>query len=237
MRGMVVGIIQARMGSQRLPGKIMYPLAQTTVLSVLSQRIRCKCECVNEWWLATSNHPSDDITAMWGDAVGLKVFRGSESDVLSRFVSIAQNTTADWIVRVTADDPLMHGSTIDLLLATAEDRGADYVGPNPAHYPVGFVPELISRGALLTTEIETASRPEDREHVTSWWRKNRPAVQLPDFSTPARPAWSWTVDTPEDFQRLKAAFCLLGAEWRAADYLRLVTLFDAHAELMTRAGG
>jgi spore coat polysaccharide biosynthesis protein SpsF len=230
----VVGVMQARMGSKRLPGKIMLPLGGTTLLDVVVRRIRSHCGSISEWWLATTTSPVDDVTAVWGQSLGLKVFRGSETDVLSRFVAIAKAASADWIARVTADDPFMHGNTIDQLLATAKEGGADYVGPNLGHYPAGFVPELISRDALLTTDAESSGSPRLREHVTLWWREHRHAIPLPPFLTPARPDWNWTVDTPEDYQRIGQAFRMLGEEWPLINYAQLVALFDQHVHLMRR---
>lgn len=123
--GTTIGIIQARMGSERLPGKILAPLGGRPLLDRLVSRIaRAR---VSQWWLATSEHPSDDVTAAWGFELGLRVFRGSERDVLSRFLAIAAETDAEWLVRVTADNPFLDAPLIDQLL-DARDAKSEAAG-------------------------------------------------------------------------------------------------------------
>ena len=95
-----IGIIQARMGSDRLPGKILAPLSGRPVLGLIADRLRNAR--VDEWWLATSDHPADDVTEAWGFELGLRVFRGHPTEVLSRLVAIGEETGADWLVRATA---------------------------------------------------------------------------------------------------------------------------------------
>ena len=95
-----VGIIQARMRSERLPGKILSPLCGRPLLALLATRVaRAR---VDEWWLATTSDPADDVTEAWGFELGLRVFRGHATDVLSRFLAVADETGADWLIRATS---------------------------------------------------------------------------------------------------------------------------------------
>jgi len=110
----VIGIIQARLRSSRLPGKILAPIAGRPLLAVLIERLRSAR--VEEWWLATTDGLDDDVTAAWGDALGVRVHRGSVDDVLSRYTAIIRERGPRWIVRVTADDPFMDGAFINALL-------------------------------------------------------------------------------------------------------------------------
>src|SRR5262245_53254590 len=98
-----IGIIQARLGSSRLPGKILCPLAGRPLLEVLVKRLATAR--LDEWWLATTTDPVDELTADWGEALGLRVWRGSVDDVLSRFTAIIESSRPDWVFRVTADNP------------------------------------------------------------------------------------------------------------------------------------
>lgn len=112
--GGTIGVIQARMRSERLPGKILAPLAGKPILELIASRIGSAR--VDEWWLATSTDPADDVTEAWGFELGLRVFRGHESDVLSRFLAIGADTGADWCVRVTADNPFLDAAVVDALI-------------------------------------------------------------------------------------------------------------------------
>jgi spore coat polysaccharide biosynthesis protein SpsF len=240
----IVGVIQARMGSSRLPGKVLLPLAGLPLLAVHSERIQDGCRRVDEWWLATTNCSSDDLTAEWGQALGLRVFRGSETDVLSRFCEVATLSDADWIIRTTADDPYMHGSIVERLIDTALETDFEYVGPGPKepgphspapeHFPIGFVPELISRDALDEMGVKAVA-PSHREHVLWWWRETRPALCLNGEELPVRNQWNWTVDTHAQYQQAVAAFDMLGGDWKRADYEHLVRVFDQNETLFAGA--
>lgn len=150
--GPTIGIIQARMGSERLPGKILAPLGGRPLLDRLVSRImRAR---VAQWWLATSEHPSDDVTAAWGFELGLRVFRGAERDVLSRFLAIAAEAEADWLVRVTADNPFLDGILIDHLL-DARDAKSDAVGQADLVRHRGGIP--LSETASFASSAATAA--------------------------------------------------------------------------------
>jgi spore coat polysaccharide biosynthesis protein SpsF (cytidylyltransferase family) len=230
----VIGIIQARMSSSRLPGKILLPITGMPMLRILAERVRRSR--ISEWWLATSAGRDDDLTAEWGEALGLRVYRGSLEDVLSRFAAIIRLREPEWIVRVTADDPLMDGPIIDLMLdRSLATSGVEVVGPcekeNP--FPLGYLPQVARADAVLRSEAEIPADQEyHRVHVLSWLSRgaHRLAFSLPP-DWPARPGWRWTVDTYDDYQMMRAAFELLAERWSTASYLDLVDLFDAHPEV------
>ncbi|MCP4039632.1 MAG: NTP transferase domain-containing protein, partial [bacterium] len=110
----VIGIIQARLGSSRLAGKILAPIAGRPMLELITHRLRNSR--IQEWWLATSSDPADDVTEAWGFELGLRVFRGDDDDVLSRFLAIGREAGAEWILRVTADGPFLDAKLINVLL-------------------------------------------------------------------------------------------------------------------------
>ena len=140
----VVAVIQGRMASHRLPGKLLAAIDEVPLLDRLVHRTGAAR--VDEWWLATTSQPEDDEAAAAAQRLGLAVFRGSPADVLSRFAEVARRTAADLIVRLTADNPFTNANVIDLLLADAALLDATAVlgayrsGPP---LPLRFCPEII----------------------------------------------------------------------------------------------
>lgn len=228
-----VGIIQARLSSTRLPGKILAPVAgRTALLDVLVRRVRSSGI---PWWLATTDLPSDDVTAAWGDALGLEVFRGSERDVLSRFTGVIERTGADVVVRVTADNPFTDGATVRRLLDIL--RGADDAtlgirgGGEPRQFPLGFVPEVVRAAALLeldTSIVDVASA--HRTHVTSAIDKDA-LLTYSDASLPSRARWRWTIDTATDLAMARRAFDVAGDGWPDLSYVGFVAALDARPDI------
>ena len=161
--------------------------------------------------------------------LGLRVFRGSDANVLSRYVEVAERSEADLVVRLTADNPFTNASIIDLLVdaapllqevAVVADRG-----PN-RHLPLGFCPELVRADALL--EAGSRDLPGHHQvHVTSWLHENGRAVGFePPASWPARPQWRWTVDTVEDLAMADAAFAAFRRDAVGASYPAMVACLD-----------
>jgi spore coat polysaccharide biosynthesis protein SpsF len=222
--GKTIGVIQARMDSKRLPGKIIAPLGGRPLLAQLVARIRPAR--VDEWWLATSSLPTDDVTEAWGFELGLRVFRGEDNDVLSRFLAIGTESGAEWILRVTADHPFLDAKLIDILLdardADEESKGADAirlrggrpVGDSAAHpdsvekatehratspsLPLGYGVELVRLSALERADAEISKDQfHHRVHVTSWLAaigSGGGSANARFFDVPTPPSWP---DRPE----------------------------------------
>ena len=242
----VIGIIQARIGSSRLPAKILAPIAGEPLLSVLSARL--DSARVDEWWLATTAEREDDITAAWGRALGMGVHRGAVEDVLSRFTSIIRERRPSWILRVTADDPFMDGEIVNALidaLPEAEKRthegGGKRVslieigGPEPI-FPLGYAPQLARADDVLASEGEIpADQPFHRSHVLSWLRAHtQPFAKPAPESWPRRPEWRWTVDTPLDLEMTRDAFDQFGTGWREITYVDMVAALDGRPDITRR---
>ena len=254
--GGTIGIIQARMGSERLPGKILAPLAGRPVLGLLLDRVRNAR--VDEWWLATSSDPADDVTEAWGFELGLRVFRGHPNDVLSRFVAVGEQTGVDWIIRATADNPFLDAAVVDHLVDARDQhegaKRADAIrlegglpllsidsdpaaGRPPARspgLPVGYGVELVRREALLRAEREIpAHQAHHRVHVTSWLYAHGQVASFPTPSEwPDRPGWRWTLDTVEDLAMARSAFRAFGSDAATIDYPAMVERLDAHPEIV-----
>jgi len=249
-----VGIIQARMRSERLPGKILSPLGGRPLLALLATRVaRAR---VDEWWLATTSDPADDVTEAWGFELGLRVFRGHATDVLSRFLAVAEETDADWLVRATADNPFVDAAIVDALvdgrdaLPEAKSETRSDAGPDRrrdadsrarriellrprAGRPVGYGVELVRADALRrAAEAIPANQFHHRVHVTSWLSVNGAieSVALP-AAWPERPGWRWTVDTYEDLAMARSAFRLFGSEAATIEYPAMVRLLDGVPEI------
>jgi len=251
-----IGIIQARMDSERLPGKVLAPLSGQPALALLIDRIRSAR--VSEWWLATSSEAADDVTEAWGFELGLRVFRGDPRDVLSRFVAIGRETRADWVVPINADNLFLDAALIDSLLdardASPSAKRADALefqggpgidcesdacethAPGPTQtprLPVGYTVELVRREALeLACREIAANESHHRVHVTSWLSANANTHRVPTpLCWPDRPDWRWTIDTYQDLAMARSAFRVFGDEAATIDYPTMVARLDAHPEI------
>lgn len=162
----MVAVVQARMGSTRLSGKVLRHLAGRPVLDWVVGAAR-SADQVDDVVVATSVLDADDPIAAWASAAGVPVVRGSESDVLSRFVLAADESRADAVVRLTADCPLLDAVLIDQVVAVwRRDPGLGYVSTTLQRtLPRGLDVELISTPALRTTDVRATGY--DRVHVTS----------------------------------------------------------------------
>jgi spore coat polysaccharide biosynthesis protein SpsF len=196
---MAVAILQARMSSTRLPGKVMKPLAGAPMIERQIERLR-RCETLDRLVVATSDDPSDDPLATHLQGLGVEVFRGPLHDVLGRFVGAVEALGIDGdVVRLTADCPLADPQVIDAGVRLRASLGVDYVsnGRKPT-YPHGLDMEVFTRDALLAAGRE-ATDPYDREHVTPYlYRSGRFSLgHLQQQKDESR--LRWTVDTPEDY--------------------------------------
>ena len=160
-----VAIVQARMGSRRLPGKVLALLGGSPVIWHVITRA-AQGRTVDQVVVATSDQPGDDQISGWCEAEGLRCVRGPEADVLSRYALAAEASAADVVVRVTADCPLLSPAVLDLVVDARAAAGADYASNTLARgFPHGLDVECLTRAALDSAAAE-ALDPEEREHVT-----------------------------------------------------------------------
>ena len=237
----VCGVIQARMGSMRLPGKILAPLVGLPLLSVLWERVRT-ARSIDQWWLATSVLPTDDITAAWGTTLGLRVLRGDPEDVLSRFATIARTEAPAFVVRFTADDPLVDAAVVDLLVeqGRAMPSSAPVLGDHgeARRLPLGYVPELVRGEDLLRAdEVTRTGPPHHRAHVTSLLWAEGGQRFVPPAGWSDHPEWRWTVDTSLDLDMADGLLGLVGDGWRSPGYAELVGVLEQHPRLAATNAG
>jgi len=161
----VVVIIQARMKSSRLPGKVMLQVLKRPLLSYLLERVG-EVGTTNEMIVATGNHPDDQPIVELCQEQGIRVFRGSDEDVLDRYLQAAREYHADVVVRITADCPLIDPNIIERVIRFYLDNTYDYVSNTLVRtYPRGMDAEVFSRTTLEKTAYE-AKAASEREHVT-----------------------------------------------------------------------
>ena len=198
-----IAIVQARMGSSRLPGKVLMPLAGRLVLDHVVTRVAAAKQ-IDGVVIATSDLPGDDAIANYCDAQGWICVRGSESDVLSRYASAVRASNADIVVRVTSDCPLFSPRILDEMLSAFDPSKIDYMSTNwpERTFPVGLDCEIMRAEALLDI-AEIATDLYDREHVTPHFYRNPDRFRLAGHAC-ERPLahFSITLDTAEDYQRL-----------------------------------
>jgi UDP-2,4-diacetamido-2,4,6-trideoxy-beta-L-altropyranose hydrolase len=229
-------IVQARLGSTRLPGKILQALGDHTVLEHCIRRLR-QVTGADLVVIATTDKASDDTVAAAAACYGATVFRGDEQDVLARYLGAARAVDADIIMRVTSDCPLIDAEICDAVLRLRAERGADYAANNmPRLFPHGLDCEAFTRAALERA-AEEATDPYDREHVTPWLRR-LPGLKRANVTGPGWPAnqQRWTLDFPEDLDFFREIFALLPADRLASwqEVLSLIGRQPARAAANTR---
>jgi spore coat polysaccharide biosynthesis protein SpsF len=231
-----VAIIQARMTSTRLPGKILADLAGCPLLERVVGRAK-RAKLLQLVAIATTDRPTDDAVAALCDKIGVACFRGSEDDVLDRYYQAAKTFAAETVVRLTADCPLLDPDVIDRAVRCFQAGDFDYLSNGVERtYPDGLDTEVFRFTALERAWREARLKSE-REHVTPYLYKHPELFRLGsekndrDFS-----ALRWTVDEPEDLEFVRAVYGHFGPErtFGMADVLKLL---GEHPELQAINAG
>ena len=189
------------MGSTRLPGKVMMKLGGHSILAFVAARLETALS-LDEIVVATTTHSRDDIIVHEADACGLSYYRGSEADVLRRYLETATAFKADIVVRVTADNPFSDPMSIDRVVARIEE-GYDYAIERDL--PVGTTGEALTFQALDFIDSE-ALTGRWREHVTLYAKENPHLLRCSFAEAPrdvARPDLSYTIDSIDEYLKLK----------------------------------
>jgi spore coat polysaccharide biosynthesis protein SpsF len=220
-------ILQARLGSSRLPGKALRPIAGTTLLARCLERLLAGGAAPIV--LATTERDEDDAIDREAARVGVPCLRGADEDVLARFAFVVETLTPAYVVRATADNPAVDIDAPARALAHLRRGGVDYVVEQGL--PVGAAVEGMRADALLRAAAEAVD-PDDREHVTPYLKRpeRRFRVLMPPAPSHLRaPSLRLTVDTPEDLAFMESvlrqaggsATCvplagIMRAAWRVA---------------------
>ncbi|AZH26320.1 cytidylyltransferase domain-containing protein [Haloplanus aerogenes] len=223
-----VGVLQARMGSSRLPGKMMYPLACRPVVEHVVRRVQ-RAETLDELVVAISEHPSDDVLKTTLHDLSVTTFRGSEQDVLARIYDAAVDAGADDIVRICGDTPLLSPAVVDAVVERLWATDADYVYTmEPRTFPRGLDVEAFSARSFEQV-ADRADQPHQREHVTVYYREHSSEFDLEtvtsanvfdDDTLVDRPGLRLTLDEAADYELFRRVYDEL-------DFEGIIALRDA----------
>jgi len=211
LAGVNLAILQARMTSTRLPGKVMAPVLGEPMIARQLERLG-RSRRLDRMVVATSTDPSDDVLAAYLEGVGQPVFRGSLNDVLDRFHgAMGMVPEARTVVRLTADCPLTDPQLIDAIIDHHDATGADYTSNTPAvrTYPHGLDAEVM-RAAVLDRAWREGRDPYEREHVTPYIYRHPDLFRIESLSQARSLAHlRWTVDVPEDLEFVRDVYARL----------------------------
>ena len=198
----IVAIVQARMCSTRLPGKILKKIKNRYVLDYVIDRLRI-CKKLDNIVLATTVNKKDDLLEKYAVEKNIDYFRGSEENVLSRYYYSAKKFNADVIVRVTSDCPLIDPWIVDEIIKKHIDSDANYTSNNVVKsYPLGLDAEVFTF-STLDKAFRNAKEKYQKEHVTPYIIENTKNFKINYIEAQGklrRPDIRITLDTPEDFK-------------------------------------
>lgn len=226
----VVAIIQARMGSTRLPGKVLAELSGKTVLWHVVNRVK-HVRAVDQIVVATTLASADDKIVRWCEGEQVACFRGSSEDVLDRYYRAALEYDAAVIVRITSDCPLLDPSLVDMAIDKFQGGGFDHVSVG-GNYPDGLDTEVFSLAALSSAWKEAVLGSEC-EHVTPFIWKQPERFRLYGFSA-ARDysAMRWTVDDERDLRFVRAVSDGMGRCEKPFDMQKILDYLKLHPQLL-----
>ena len=210
----IVAIIQAHMGSTRLPGKVLKGLAGKPVLTRVVNRVR-RANLLDEVVVATTTKPGDDVLVDLCKSEGWPWFRGSEEDVLDRYYRAAKQFSADVVVRITSDCPLIEPEVTDLVIKEFIEAKPDYA--HTRNYPRGLDTEVFSFDVLERIWNEDKN-PAWREHVTPYIYRHPEKFSIKAVCNDEDLSFMrWTVDTQEDLEFVRRIYDHFGHDlfsWR-----------------------
>jgi spore coat polysaccharide biosynthesis protein SpsF len=226
----ILGVLQARTTSSRLPGKVLLPVLGQPMILRQIERLKM-AQRMDALVLATSTDPSDDALAAAVYATGIAVHRGSLDNVLDRFIGAASPFHPEWVVRLTGDCPLADPQLVDRLisetLAAAADYGSTALAPT---FPDGLDAEIVRFDILRQIACEPRTSAE-REHVTLAIHRNPALFKLHSVTgSHDLSAMRWTVDEPSDFAFVTAVYEALYPANPAFGTCDILNLLHVHPE-------
>jgi spore coat polysaccharide biosynthesis protein SpsF (cytidylyltransferase family) len=200
--GPLIAVVQARMGSQRLPGKVLEPIGATPMLGHVLDRL-ARCRTLDAVAVATSDQPGEDPVADYAAQRGTPVVRGPLDDVAGRFLTAAAQLGAAVIVRISGDSPFMDPALVDHAVGLLDD-GCDLVtNVRPRSFPPGESVEVLRVAALAAAHPRMD--PDDREHVTPRLYRPQEGLHIRHFAAERDyGVLRLTVDTPQELAFARA---------------------------------
>lgn len=228
-------IIQARMGSSRLPGKVLKNLAGQPMIWHVIDRLK-RSNNVNEIIIATTTNDRDDVLQKIAEDSNVSFFRGAEEDVLKRYVDASTKFEIDMIVRITSDCPLIDPVTIDRLIQSHIEKNADYSSNTiKRSFPRGLDSEIFSR-KLLEYADQNAQAQYQREHVTPFFYENPSKFKLNNLLAKGDlnyPKFRLSVDTPEDLRLMEELYERLYVPQDIIEIRKVIDLLKNEPELLS----
>jgi len=228
----VLAIVQARMGSTRLPGKTLIEIEGKPLLEHVINRIRYS-KTIDDIIIATTTGPEDKAIVSMAEKLHVATYTGSSDDVLDRFYQAASLFSAKKIVRITADDPFKDPKVIDEIVNYFFSHPElDYVSNTiEPSYPVGIDVEVFSYEALKTSWQEAESF-RDREHVTPYIWCNPSLFKVANYKhTQQLSHLRWTIDTKEDLQMTREVYKKLYVEDEIFNMNDILQLINKHPHI------
>jgi len=228
----VIAIIQARMSSTRLPGKVLMKFGNETILDLIIKRLSFSKQ-INEIVVATTFNKLDDIIVKHCESRNIKFTRGSETNVLERFFEAAKSLEADIIVRVTSDDPFKDPKIIDNCVELLINNNLDFCSNNnPPSFPEGLDVEVFSMKSLEIA-YKDATSDFDKEHVTQFFYKNPTIFKQMNLSYFEDLSYiRLTLDTNEDFEFLSLIYTKLQDETSFLSFEKIVDFLKSYPEYL-----
>ena len=203
-------IVQSRLGSSRLKGKVLKNICGKTMLARVIERLK-RSRLGNNVVVATTTNSEDDAVIQECKNLSTPVFCGSEEDVLDRYYRAARHFKADAVVRITSDCPLVDPEVVDRVIETFQKEKPDFASNAVVRtYPRGLDTEMISLSAL-SSAWEKAKAPYERTHVTPFIRENSKLFRIVSITSTRDLSYHrWTVDTAEDLEFVRAVYQRFG---------------------------
>lgn len=232
----IVTVVQARMASTRLPGKVLLPLAGKPLLVRMVERVQA-ADLSGTVIVATSVNPEDDVLAALCRDEDLLCYRGDPEDVLDRHYRAGQALEATTVIKIPSDVPLIDPRVIDLVISYYLSHAGDFdfvSNLHPATYPDGNDVEIMTMPALETAWRE-ATRPLEREHTTPFLWENPGRFRVGNVTWESGLDYSmshrWTIDYPEDYTFISAIYDALYSPDRHFSLEDILAYLEAHPEV------
>ena len=204
-----IAIVQARMNSSRLRGKVLKKIGPLTCIELLLKRLS-KSKLINKIIVATSTNPQDNILYNKLSDMGIECFRGEEQNVLKRFVDLLRNTNATNIIRITGDCPLIDPLLVDKIIKAFLERNVDYgSNVNPPTFPDGMDVEIFKMKTLIKT-FKSAKTKYEKEHVTTYIQRNKKIKKENLYNNEDLSKIRLTLDTAQDYNKIKSLLKKVG---------------------------
>lgn len=228
---MIGGIVQARMGSSRLPGKVLMEIDvnKNPVIYYVMEQLK-HCKLLDKIVVATTDLKKDDVIENYVTKKDIECFRGSAEDVLDRYYQCAKRFSFSTIVRITSDNPLIDPEIIDKIVVQFKTNNYDYISNEQLPtFPLGYAVEVFSFTALETA-WKNAKLPSEREHVTPYFYKNKEMFKQINIANSTNLSHiRCTLDTLDDFNLIKKIIHKI--EHRPILLNDIVKLFEKESEL------